>query len=99
MGYIIPITQFEYIQYANRTVNAEKQSQKLIEGLKPVVPIPFIQELGQEIAEVEKDEAIQLSKLSKTIPAFYMAQSSRSAIPEHIVAEITGKGRYFNETI
>ena len=38
MGYIMPITQFEYAQYANRMIAAEKEVVETIGGISPICP-------------------------------------------------------------
>lgn len=103
MGYITPITQFEYIQYANRTANAERQPQKAVQGVNPVMPINFMQELEQETKDVEKGHPLQLASPDKRYPAFYKAQALKNQVPGYLItrmtADLTGKGGYFNETI
>ncbi|MED4694165.1 hypothetical protein [Peribacillus frigoritolerans] len=42
MGYIAPVTQFDYIQYANRTVEAAGKV-RIVKGAAPIQPIRFDQ--------------------------------------------------------
>jgi hypothetical protein len=103
MGYILPVTQYEYIQYANRTVTVEKQPQKLVQGVQPIRPVTFMQELEKETGNVERDKPLQPSQLTEAIPAYLSRQSLKSKVPEHIITQtayaLTGKGGYFNEKI
>ncbi|RFU63074.1 hypothetical protein [Bacillus sp. V59.32b] len=103
MGYILPVTQYEYIQYANRTVGAEKQPDKLVQGVMPIRPITFIQSMDKETENIEKDESIQNSKPLNTASAYFSVPSWKSKIPEHIItqttAELTGKGGHVNVKI
>lgn len=100
MGYILPVTQYEYIQYANRTVAAEKQPDKFIEGVKPIRPITFIQSMDKELENIEDRGSIQSSKPLNTASAYSSMPSLKSKVPEQIItqmtAELTGKGGQFN---
>jgi hypothetical protein len=104
MGYIAPITQFEYIQYANRTVNAEKQQKKDVQGVKPVMAVPFIQELEKQTAFVEKDEEEgKFRNRSNKIPVSNAVPSLKGKVPGPVLtrtnADLTGKGGIFSITI
>jgi hypothetical protein len=50
MGYIAPVTQFDYIQYANRTVEAAEKV-RIVKGAAPIQPIRFNQVLERESVE------------------------------------------------
>ncbi|MGG0250849.1 hypothetical protein ABEY24_21350 [Peribacillus frigoritolerans] len=41
MGYIAPVTQFDYIQYANRTVEAAGEV-RIVKGAAPIHPSVLI---------------------------------------------------------
>ncbi|WP_249597044.1 hypothetical protein [Peribacillus frigoritolerans] len=41
MGYIAPVTQFDYIQYANRTVEAAGKV-RIVKGAAPINPSVLI---------------------------------------------------------
>ncbi|MEK4068452.1 hypothetical protein [Peribacillus sp. FSL R5-0717] len=47
MGYIAPVTQFDYIQYANRTVEVAGKV-RIVKGAAPIQPIRFDQVLERE---------------------------------------------------
>ncbi|KMY49119.1 hypothetical protein [Peribacillus loiseleuriae] len=103
MGYIIPITQFEYLQYANRTVAAAKCSVKSIGGISSIFPLPLFQHLNQD-----KDKQIEniITSKSETKKALINPQNSSSykmQVPEYVVeqiiADLTGKGGFFNQRI
>ncbi|ASS93532.1 hypothetical protein [Peribacillus simplex] len=47
MGYIAPVTQFDYIQYANRTAEAAEKV-RIVIGTTPIQPIRFDQVLVRE---------------------------------------------------
>ncbi|CAH0344513.1 hypothetical protein [Bacillus sp. CECT 9360] len=103
MGYILPVTQYEYIQYANRTVGAEKQPDKFVQGVMPIRPITFIQSMDKETENVEKGESLQNRKPMNAASAYFSVPSLKSKIPEHIItqatAELTGKGGNINVKI
>ncbi|PLT33903.1 hypothetical protein [Bacillus sp. V5-8f] len=103
MGYILPITQFEYIQYANRTVSADKLPQKVVEGVNPIMPITFMEELDRQTSALEKNEPLPAKRETKSLPAVFMNHPIKNRIPEHLISktqsELTGKGAYINQTI
>lgn len=54
MGYIAPVTQFDYIQYANRTVEAAEKV-RIVKGAAPIQPIRFNQVLkGKALKDYTK---------------------------------------------
>ncbi|WP_409304689.1 hypothetical protein [Peribacillus sp. SCS-155] len=104
MGYIMPVTTYQYMQYANRTAEAEKAPLINIQGIKPIAPVlTFEEHLEAQYKKHEQsDQAIRnvpiltmpvekpLSNFKRHIPAKLIEQTS---------AELTGKGRVFNHMI
>lgn len=98
MGYIAPVTQFEYIQYANRTVEAEKKP-RIVDGTTAIQPIRFDQVLEDETKRSEKfDQVINRSQDKSTGPGMYKNHLVIRA-KEKLTVEITGKGGYVNAMI
>lgn len=98
MGYIAPVTQFEYIQYANRTVEAEKKP-RIVDGTTPIQPIRFDQVLEDETKRSEKfDQVINRNQDRLTSPGMYKNHLVMRA-KDQLTVEITGKGGYVNAMI
>lgn len=92
MGYIMPITQFEYIQYTNRMVTTKKEAVKSVGGISPILPLSLFQQLDQE----------EEKQIENIIPTKY-SSSYKIQVPQYVVeqitADLTGKGGLFNQRI
>lgn len=98
MGYIAPVTQFEYIQYANRTVEAERKP-RIVDGTTPIQPIRFDQVLEDETKRSEKfDQVTNMNKESASRAGMFKNHLVMRA-QEEIKVEMTGKGGYVNEMV
>ncbi|MFJ7745756.1 hypothetical protein [Peribacillus sp. NPDC097295] len=96
MGYIAPITQFEYIQYANRTVEAGRKP-RIVDGTTPIQPIRFDQVLEDETKRSEKfDQVTNVKEDGSSSTGKYKNHLMMRA-HEEIQVEMTGKGGYVNE--
>ncbi|MBT2614498.1 MULTISPECIES: hypothetical protein [unclassified Bacillus (in: firmicutes)] len=93
MGYIAPVTQFDYIQYANRTVEAAGKV-RIVKGAAPIQPIRFDQVLERESLEGLQ----QLLRVSAYGAGTYQHEMGRS-VRKDITAGTTGKGRFINEIV
>ncbi|SFB98447.1 hypothetical protein SAMN05443252_101309 [Bacillus sp. OV322] len=103
MGYIMPITQYEYIQYASRTAAAEEEQPiRAVSGVAPVRPINFYGELQKEIEGSAEKSASQISRESKNLQLPHFAHY-KSSVPREIIeqaaTELTGKGWFVNQTV
>ena len=95
MGYIIPVTHYDYIQYTNRTVGAEKSAKNTISRFLPVQPVNFHRRSEER------------NTFSETVLSTdYQPSSQRlykRAVPTEIVertaVEVTGIGQFVNESI
>ncbi|MES9738455.1 hypothetical protein ABWK46_14145 [Peribacillus frigoritolerans] len=87
MGYIAPVTQFDYIQYANRTVEAAGKV-RIVKGAAPIQPIRFDQVLERESVE----------GLNQYGAGTYQHEMGRS-VRKDLTAGMTGKGRFINEIV
>jgi hypothetical protein len=104
MGYIAPVTPYQYIQYANRTAEAEKKPMNVIQGTKAVMPIRnFNEHLGEEIASKSKDTTVSNNLTHNMLPLIRTDIIFKQGVPSDIVAqttaELTGLGRLVNQTI
>ncbi|MGE7594280.1 hypothetical protein ACQKMY_13905 [Peribacillus frigoritolerans] len=96
MGYIAPVTQFDYIQYANRTVEAAEKV-RIVKGAAPIQPIRFDQVLERE--SIEGLNQIQDNvRVSAYGAGTYQHEMGRS-VRKDLTAGMTGKGRFINEIV
>lgn len=87
MGYVLPVQMDAYTQYANRTIS-EKQQIKL----DPVIRPNFYR----------VDPRYSWEEIHKNTPQNqynHKKEKQASRISDKLLADITGKGRLFHETI
>ena len=92
MGYISPITQYEYIQYTNRTIEAEKVSKNMISRFKPVQPIKF-QHKSEEHDENNRD--IYSNDYQFSSNHIYKRYVPKELV-EKTATEVTGIGQFLS---
>lgn len=94
MGYILPITHYQYTQYANRTIRTNDS---------PFVLLPVVKSsLEKKLHDNENRELLDFSnelKEKQTIDALTKKSTHTDDSINYLLAEITGKGRHFNEFI
>lgn len=100
MGYIGPVTPYDYIQYANRTVEAARKDKKI----QAVSLIPTIQSNVDETTGWENYvRGRWLNWPEKTKRPAHTSQAYKkqgdSKATEMAKAKITGKGLNINEVI
>ena len=93
MGYIAPVTQFDYIQYANRTVEAAEKV-RIVKGAAPIQPIRFNQVLERE--SVEGLHQIQDNDRVSAYGAGTYQYEMGMSVSKDLTAGMTGKGRFIN---
>jgi hypothetical protein len=96
MGYIAPVTQFDYIQYANRTVEAAEKV-RIVKGAAPIQPIRFDQVLERE--SVEGLHQIQDNDRVSAYGAGTYQYEMGMSVSKDLTAGMTGKGRFINEIV
>lgn len=96
MGYIAPVTQFDYIQYANRTVEAAEKV-RIVKGSAPIQPIRFDQVLERE--SVEGLNQIQDNVRVSAYGAGTYQYEMGKGVSKDLTAGMTGKGRFINEIV
>lgn len=96
MGYIAPVTQFDYTQYANRTLEAAEKL-RIVEGTTPIHPIRFDQVLEEERGSFEGFDQVKNHNRERTYGVG--TYKKQMGISEELMAEMTGKGGYFNEIV
>lgn len=87
VGYILPINHYQYKDYQQR-VTEDKQDPYYIE--KPYKAI--LEAKHQDIARKE-------GRLETTRESSYKLSAVKSPTAEKIHADVTGKGRYFSDSI
>ncbi|MFB5934319.1 hypothetical protein ACE8FZ_13560 [Peribacillus frigoritolerans] len=98
MGYIAPVTQFDYIQYANRTVEAVGKV-RIVKGAAPIQPIRFDQVLGRERESVEGLHHIQDNDRVSAYGAGTYQHEMGRGVRKDLTAGMIGKGRFINEIV
>ncbi|MEW5549539.1 hypothetical protein ABGT24_02960 [Peribacillus frigoritolerans] len=96
MGYIAPVTQFDYIQYANRTVEAAEKV-RIVKGAAPIQPIRFDQVLERESVE-GLHQIHDNDRVSAYGAGTYQYEMGMS-VSKDLTAGMTGKGRFINEIV
>lgn len=88
MGYVLPVQMDAYTQYANR-LNTTKEKIKLDPVIRP--------------AFYRVDSQYSWEDIHKNAnPSLYRGKRNEKEaeyISDHLLAELTGKGRYVNESI
>ncbi len=98
MGYIAPVTQFDYIQYANRTIEAA-ENVRIVKGTTTIQPVRFDQVLERERESFEGLHQMKDNNRESTYGAGTYKYQMGIRVSKEITAEITGKGRFFNEVV
>jgi hypothetical protein len=96
MGYILPITQHQYIQYANRMLKTKKSPFVL----PPVIKVSLEKKLkDNENREPLEFESIEENSAGVSYKARKTLTTATASLNYQLLSEITGKGRHINETI
>ncbi|WP_449622514.1 hypothetical protein [Robertmurraya sp. Marseille-Q9965] len=91
MGYVAPIPNFQYSQYAER---------ELENGYDPfrIIPVGRTKPAANaRLNQAREKEMIQMKQIKKKRSA--VPKTSSRSMAEKIYSELTGKGKYFNECI
>ncbi|KIL50223.1 hypothetical protein KP77_15980 [Jeotgalibacillus alimentarius] len=96
MGYIAPVNQLQYQQYAER-VTMKDYDPYYLTPVQRVNPLrrsdrDFEEELEQEMDKREKKRETEFK--SGDAPIFHI-----QTIPPHLIPKVTGKGQNFNASI
>ncbi|SIQ89000.1 hypothetical protein SAMN05878482_102457 [Peribacillus simplex] len=98
MGYIAPVTQFDYIQYANRTVEAAEKV-RIVKGTTPIQPIRFDQVLERERESIGGLLQIRDNDRVSTYGAGTYKYQMGMRVSEDLADGMTGKGRFINKIV
>ena len=92
MGYIAPIPHYQYKQYQEREIKVDKHPFSFF----PVQPIKPLKNKSQAHSEqTEADDQIHHSNQKATSYRTH----NKSSIPTTLLAQLTGKGKHFNEYV
>ncbi|MEI2665024.1 hypothetical protein [Rossellomorea sp. LJF3] len=90
MGYIAPIPHYQYKQYQEREIKVDKHHFSFF-PIQPIKPLKNKSQAHPEGADEHVPHSIQgkapYEKLRK------------SSIPSTLLAQLTGKGKHFNEYV
>lgn len=95
MGYIIPVTNYQYIQYAEREIRTEYDPFHIgrISRIRKEDPV----EEGHDEAVVHEEAATPANR-SFRMDKIYK-KNVNPVLVSKTYAEITGKGKYYSESI
>lgn len=103
MGYIAPVTQFDYIQYANRTVAAESQANRSVQGISPIFPIKFYREMNTDRTETQRTETMSDQEPKVELSMYNDASIHKNYVSREVIeqtaTELTGKGWFVNAMV
>ncbi|WP_108670007.1 hypothetical protein [Peribacillus acanthi] len=100
MGYIAPVTHYDYLQYAKRIDSGNKKPLPFVQGVNAILPVKFYTQTDEWVDETHEETPKEEPK--RKFPFFIQNKYKKQVESETIqktAAEITGKGRLFNEMI
>ncbi|PLS16011.1 hypothetical protein CVD28_18330 [Bacillus sp. M6-12] len=102
MGYIIPFTHYDYIQYTNRSVENDQRTNRPVQGIHNIQPVKFDHYIKEQIDDTEAEAKIEKKK--ETVRDYYLFEGkSKKSVAKEIIyrttAEMTGKGGNFNTVV
>jgi hypothetical protein len=97
MGYVAPITPYDHIQYANRTVGAARKEKAIHEIASIPATNLYLQEEDEGISFAKRLWPNLPDKRRKKNRNQVYKQSTKAT--EEAKAKITGKGMHINEVI
>ena len=98
MGYIAPVNNYQYQQYAER-VTMKSYDPYNLTPVQRIAPYDRSKKDFQDHLERELEVRSNHEKMSKRKTEGDYDQSSIPSISPHIIPKFTGKGRHVNETI
>ena len=110
MGYILPVTNYQYIQYAEREIGTDYDPFQIrkISRIRKEDPVEKGQEQEQQsVGPLQKrDERQQVARMQMAATDFRNPQIDRiykkrvnPALVSKTYADITGKGKHYSESI
>ncbi|WP_411159286.1 hypothetical protein [Rossellomorea oryzaecorticis] len=93
MGYIAPIPHFQYRQYQEREMKVNKHPFRFF----PVQPARALKNNREETFS-EEMRIYEDNEHKKNLSAT-KRRPQKNMIPQELLAEVTGKGTYFNEYV
>lgn len=98
MGYIAPVNNHQYQQYAER-LTMKGYDPYYLTPVNRITPFrrsneEFQDHLERELDSVDEREEKKQNRVTRCINL-----ASNPSIPPHIIPKFTGKGQYFNQSI
>lgn len=93
MGYIAPIPHHQYKQYQEREIKVDKHPFRFI----PVQPIKALKNKSKQTDHEEMN--IYPEKVPSNQQTAHTRRLHTPSISSGLIAEVTGKGTYFNEYV
>ncbi|WP_430787637.1 hypothetical protein VBD025_16985 [Virgibacillus flavescens] len=91
MGYILPITHYQYQDYQNRVTQKEQDPYHIEKPYKVI--------LDTKSREMEDEDHTQKDDQSSKSNFFYKPMNTDNNKNEKVISKITGKGQHFSESI
>lgn len=88
MGYIAPITQFQYMQYSERV-----EAKPKIQDPFPVTNVQKVDNRSKFLRTLDERLEMANSEREKRNQSDYQ----KAEVPSYLFSKMTGKGRHFNE--
>lgn len=93
MGYILPIQQNTYRQYANRTNAVNEKTNTMVAPVRKSIFYKVNPQYNWEELQKQRRKNNGIwSKAAQAVP-------TKKSVSSEVIANITGKGQLFNETI
>lgn len=109
MGYILPVTNYQYMQYAEREVGLDYDPFQIVKvpRIRKEDPVQKGQEHHEPVAKTANGEEQQpVARMQKAAAEFNFGRTDRiykkrvnPALVSQTYAELTGKGKYYSESI
>ncbi|WP_246938554.1 hypothetical protein [Bacillus pinisoli] len=97
MGYILPITQHEYTQYANRMVKTGVSPYVLT----PIAKVSMEKKLKDRHNREQSDYKFEASEELTSVNSYrnQAQKPTKTKVSPRLISKITGKGNHINEAI
>lgn len=109
MGYILPVTNYQYMQYAEREVGLDYDPFQIgrISRIRKEDPVQKRQDEQLGMTPMQRElEQQPVARMQKAVPDFNYTRTDRvykkrvnPVLVSQTYAELTGKGKYYSESI
>lgn len=99
MGYILPVNNDQYAQYANRTTQKDAPPMTLAKVYKPTLDKKFDEKVEDEKHKYEDQDEHKDEETTKGPLKLDDQTDAEIEAAEEIFHDLTGKGQNFDETV